>query len=76
MRLALSVIGLLLAAYVVLTLTRKQAEVLVARPPARAASASDTAASTAATPMPRQVQQDVQKALEQGMQQRASTPGL
>lgn len=66
MRLAFSVIGLLIVAYVVMNLAKRQAEVLVPR----AASAAASSASAVPVPeqLPQQVQQDVQKLLEQGAQ--------
>jgi hypothetical protein len=73
MRLMFSVVALLVVAFVVLNLARKQAQVLV---PAAAASRP---ASTAATPgpatPPQQVQQNLNRTFEQALQQRASEPG-
>ena len=65
MRLAFSVVGLLVVAYLVMNMAKRQAEVLVPRASASAASA---AAASAAKPLPQQIQQDVQKLLEQGAQ--------
>lgn len=73
MRLAFSVLALLIVAYVVMTLAQKQAQVLVPRAASAAATAS--ASASARVPLPQQVQRDVQDALSQGMQQRASEPG-
>jgi hypothetical protein len=65
MRLALSVAGLLVVAYLVMNMAKRQAEVLVPRASPSAASA---AAASASKPVPHQVQQDVQKLLDQGAQ--------
>lgn len=65
MRLAFTVIGLLVAGYLVLNLAKKQAQVLVPRAAASAASAA-SAANPPAANLPQQVQQDVQKMLDQG----------
>lgn len=64
MRLVAGLIGVLLVAFIVLSLGRRQVQ---AHAPAPAASGAAAAAN-----LPQQVQQDVQKALDQGMRQRAS----
>lgn len=68
MRMVFGVIALLVVAFVLLNLGKRQAEALQPRP-----AASGAAAGSAAN-LPQQVQQDVQQALEQGLQQRASEP--
>ena len=69
MRMVVGVVVLLLAAFVLLNLGKKQAEAL--KPSARGASAS---VPGSAENLPQKYQQDVQKALQQGMEQRASEP--
>jgi hypothetical protein len=66
MRLALSVVGLLVVGYLVLNMAKRQAQVLVPRSAAAAASAASAAGASAPHALPQQVQQDVQKLLEQG----------
>lgn len=69
MRMIFSVAALLVVAFVLLQLGKKQAEAL--RPTAPGAAASGPAG---ATNLPQKYKQDVQKAFEQGMQRRASEP--
>jgi hypothetical protein len=69
MRMIFSVAALLVVAFVLLNLGKKQAEAL--RPAAAGKAASGP---PDATNLPQKYQQDVQKALQQGMQQRASEP--
>ncbi len=68
-RMVVGVVVLLLAAFVLLNLGKKQAEAL--RPVAPGASASG---SGSVENLPEKYKQDVQKALQQGMEQRASEP--
>jgi hypothetical protein len=65
-RMVVGVGVLLLAAFVLLNLGRKQAEAL--RPPAAAASVPGGSAAD----LPQRYKQDFQKAMQQGMDQRAS----
>jgi hypothetical protein len=67
MRMVVGVVVLLLAAFVLLNLGKKQAEAL--KPSARGASVPGSAEN-----LPQKYQQDVQKALQHGMEQRASEP--
>ena len=64
-RLVVGVAVLLLAAFVLLSLGKKQAEALRSAPGAASVPGS-------ADNLPQKYQKDVQKALQQGMEQRAS----
>jgi hypothetical protein len=67
-RMVVGVVVLLLAAFVLLNLGKKQAEAL------RPAGAGASAPGGAADNLPEKYQQDFQKAMQQGMDQRASEP--
>jgi hypothetical protein len=66
-RMVVGVAVLLLAAFVLLNLGKKQAEAL--RPASAGASVPGSAAN-----LPEKYKQDFQKAMQQGMEQRASEP--
>lgn len=67
MRMVVGVVVLLLAAFVLLNLGKKQAEAL--RPAASAASAPGSPEN-----LPEKYKRDFQKAMQQGAEQRASEP--
>lgn len=67
MRMVVGVVVLLLAAFVLLNLGKKQAEAL--RPAASAASGPGSPEN-----LPEKYKQDFQKAMQQGAEQRASEP--
>ena len=72
-RMVVGVVVLLVAAFVLLNLGRRQAEALQGLAAAKAASgAAASAPPRGDAGLPQQMQQDVQRALQQGAAQRAS----
>jgi hypothetical protein len=72
MRLMFSVVALLVVAFVVLNLARKQMGVLV--PVAGASRPASAIAMPGRAMPPQQVQQNLNRTFEQALQQRASAP--
>lgn len=70
-RMVIGVVVLLLAAFVLLNLGKKQAEAL--RPAAPGASVSGSGSGSEEN-LPEKYRQDFQKAMQQGMDRRASEP--